>query len=87
MACRPFAWKAGGAQLYRQSAGIAVWGCSGQGGFRCLIAMSPLGISGELPSSSKLGLITTPNPTQADASALLRLLHPWHHARHPLPLS
>lgn len=25
MACRPFALKAGGAQLYRQSSGIAVW--------------------------------------------------------------
>lgn len=28
MACRPLAWRARGAQLYRQSSEIAVWGCS-----------------------------------------------------------
>ena len=32
----PSAWKAGGARLYRQSAGIAVWGCSGRGGFEMI---------------------------------------------------
>ena len=32
----PAAWKAEGAQLYRQSPGIAVWGCSDQGSVKMI---------------------------------------------------